>query len=72
MFYYYLFLLLAEPWVVPHPLQILRGFGGGGGIFPPSPPGYATGGDHSYCTLEQEKVTILTNEKLTLLHFLLE
>ena len=40
--YYFLFLLLAEAWVVPHPLQIFRGFGGGGN-FPLPPPGYATG-----------------------------
>ena len=38
--YYYLFLLLAEAWVVPHPLQIFRGFGGGGSF--PFFPGYAT------------------------------
>ena len=30
-------LLLAEAWVVPHPLQIFRGFGGGGRSFPTSP-----------------------------------
>ena len=34
IFYYYLFLLLAEAWVVPHPLQLFRGFVGGGGSFP--------------------------------------
>ena len=27
--YYYLFLLLAEAWVVPHFLQLFRGFGEG-------------------------------------------
>ena len=33
---YYLFLLLAEAWVVPHPLQLFRGFRGAGKL-PPSP-----------------------------------
>ena len=36
IFFYYLFLLLAEAWVVPHPLQIFRCFGGGGSF--PLPP----------------------------------
>ena len=37
--YYYLFLLLAEAWVVPHPMQIFRGFWGEASPFP---SGYAT------------------------------
>ena len=41
IFYYYIFLLLAEAWVVSHTLQIFQGLGGG--KLPLLPPGYATG-----------------------------
>ena len=38
-FYYNLFLLLAEAWVVPYPLQLFRGFGRGESFpLPPPPP----------------------------------
>ena len=44
IFYYYLILLLAEALAFPYPLQIFRGFGGGGKLppLPPLPPGAAT------------------------------
>ena len=49
IFYYYLFLLLAEARIVPYPLKLFRGFGGGESF--PLPLGYATG---VHCTVYNE------------------